>query len=70
MNIYREAQPTHERILRLPEVCQRLGVGTTTIWRWAKQGTLIPPVRIGQRSVGWRESDLNDWIKGRQEARR
>lgn len=63
-----EAQQ-NERVLRAPEVMARLGIAPTTLWRWVKEGVLIPPVRVGKRAVGWREASLNAWIRERGSAR-
>lgn len=39
-----------ERLLRLPEVVARLGVGRATIYSWIKQGKFPEPVKLGKAS--------------------
>ena len=59
-----------DRILRIPEVVEITGLSRTTIWRRVKSGDFPVPVRLGSlatRSVGWRESQINDWLDSRPE---
>jgi prophage regulatory protein len=32
------------------------------------RGDFPRPVRLGKRAVGWRESDLQDWLASREQA--
>jgi len=50
-----------QRILRMPEVCDRLGVSRTTVWRMSRQGKLPRPIKIGSSS-GWLEADIDKII--------
>ena len=48
-----------ERILRVRDLCERLGVSRTTLWRRVESGALPAPFKIGgpgTRAVGWFES--------------
>ena len=57
-----------ERMLRLPEVAEVTGLSKTTIWRRVRSGDFPAPVRLGgrgSRSVGWRKSDIEDWLDSR-----
>ena len=54
-----------ERILRLPEVLSRTGLGRSTVYAMMEKGEFLRPVRLGARAVGWRESDLADWLAAR-----
>lgn len=54
-----------ERILRLPEVKARVGVGRSTLYDWMSRGTFPQPMKLGARLVGWRESDIAAWIEAR-----
>ena len=59
-----------DRILRIPEVVKITGLSRTTIWRRVKSDDFPAPVRLGSlatRSVGWRESQINDWLDSRPE---
>jgi excisionase family DNA binding protein len=54
------------RLLRVSEVADILGVGSTTAWALVANGN-IPSVKIG-RSRRVRAHDLEDWIDGRETA--
>lgn len=54
-----------ERVLRRPEVQRLTGLGRSTIYCWMSRGRFPRPVRLGERLVGWRESDLRDWLAAR-----
>jgi prophage regulatory protein len=59
---------TPDRILRLQETRSRAGnVCRTTIYDWVKAGRFPRPVKLGPRSIGWRESDINDWLNSREQ---
>lgn len=50
-------------LLRLPEVCQRLGLSRATIYKWISEGRFPAPVQVSQRSVRWRAEEINQWAK-------
>ncbi len=58
-------QPT-DRIIRLNELGAMLGVSPSTIWRWERAGHFPSRLVIGARAVGWRLSEVNDWLDTRQ----
>ena len=45
--------------LRLPDVCQRTGKRKSTIYREIGDGLLTPPVRIGERTSGWPDHEID-----------
>ena len=51
------------RILRLPEVETRTGLSRSTIYRWRVAGRFPPAVVMGGRTLGWFESDLEEWLQ-------
>jgi prophage regulatory protein len=57
-------QPT-DRLIRLNELGAMLGVSPSTIWRWERNGQMPLRFKIGARAVGWRLSEINDWIAER-----
>ena len=57
-----------DRILRIPEVMQIIGIrGKATLYRWVKNGEFPAPLSLGGTSVGFRERDIQEWIASRQE---
>ncbi|EHR5479228.1 AlpA family transcriptional regulator [Vibrio parahaemolyticus] len=53
------------RIYRLKELTELLGISRATIYSWMKQGTFPQSVTLGANSVGWKESDIQQWIDTR-----
>lgn len=56
--IHRSHATLNDRMLRLPHVKEKIGRAGSTIWKDVKNGTFPPPVRLGARSVAWRESEI------------
>ena len=52
-------------IIRPHKLAEKLGISTVTLWRMEKAGELPRRVKIGPRIVGWRESEINDWLDKR-----
>ena len=58
-----------QTILRLPAVKARTGLSRSTIYLRLSQGTFPKKVSLGPRSIGFVESEVEDWIKARINAR-
>jgi len=56
---------SEKKVLRLHDVMAIVGVRKTTIYSWVKRGEFPAPVRLGARAVGWRESEIGDWLASR-----
>ena len=54
-----------ERILRLKEVKNRTGLSRSTIYAWIKEGKFPKAVALGDKAIGWRESEISSWIESR-----
>jgi len=54
-----------KKILRLKEVKTRTGLGRSTIYLLIAQGSFPRSIALGERAVGWLESDLDEWINER-----
>jgi prophage regulatory protein len=54
-----------ETILRLPEVKARTGLSRSTIYERIKTNTFPLPIRIGERAIGFIDSEIDDWIQAR-----
>lgn len=52
---------TIERILRLPEVEAICGIKCSSIRRLEMAGKFPRRVKIGPRSIGWKESEVREW---------
>lgn len=57
-----------DRILRIIEVLDHVGVSSATLYRWCGDGLFPRPVKLGPNSVGWRESAVREWLASREPA--
>ena len=58
-----QALQSGERLLRLRDLKQKTGLGSSTIYRYIQAGTFPPPVKIGGFTARWRESQVDAWIE-------
>ena len=54
------------KIIRPTQLANQLGVSKSTLWRLEKSGELPKRVTISERIVGWRESDIEEWLEKKQ----
>ncbi len=54
-----------EKILRLPKVKEIAGFSTSTIYAKVASGDFPKPINLGNRSVGWLQSEIAAWIESR-----
>lgn len=53
------------RLLRLPDVLGRVGLGRSAWYALVAAGLAPQPVRLGQRCVAWPEHEINAWVVAR-----
>ena len=58
------------RILRLPLVRERTGLSRSSIYLRISEGRFPRPISLGERAVGWLESEITEWLNRRIEASR
>lgn len=52
-----------DRLIRKTEVKAMIGVtSNSTLYGWVLAGTFPAPVRLGERIVAWRLSEVQAWI--------
>ena len=51
-----------DRLMRHQEVEKVTGLGKSQIYAFMKLNLFPKPVRIGQRSVAWVQSDIDKWV--------
>lgn len=56
-------------ILRLAQVAEKTGLSKSTIYLRIQKGTFPKQVKLGERSVGWLQNEVDDWLKSRIEMR-
>ena len=49
------------RLLRMPQVLDRVGLKKTVVYDRIKAGTFPKPIKLGSASV-WPENDIDGWI--------
>ena len=63
-------EPSRDRILRLPDVKARTGLSRSSIYAYIKDGSFPQHISLGERSVGWYESEIDGWVASRQRVSR
>jgi prophage regulatory protein len=59
------------KIARVPEVLSKSGISRSTLARFEKNDPTFPKkFKIGVRSMGWLESEIDAWIQSRVAASR
>jgi prophage regulatory protein len=53
------------RYLRAPEVCSRVALSRTTIWRLVRGGQFPAPRQLSPNAIGWLASEVDAWIATR-----
>lgn len=62
--------PSRDRVLRLPDVKTRTGLSRSSIYAYIKEGKFPHHIALGERSVGWYESEVDAWVASRQRVNR
>jgi prophage regulatory protein len=63
--------PRGSKVLRLPEVSERIGLSRTAIYdrinaRCKRYDPTFPkPISLGARAVGWFEHQIDGWLQAR-----
>ena len=57
--------PSSERLIRLPEVKSRVGLGRSTIYRLMDLGRFPKARKLGLRAIAWSEIEIDEWIAGK-----
>ena len=52
-----------DRFLRLNNVLDRTGLSRATLYRKIAAGTFPPQHKLAERCCGWRESEVNIWLR-------
>ena len=55
-----------DEILRKARVLALIGIGNTSLYEAIKRGDFPAPVKLGVRAVGWRRSDIENWLDSRE----
>ncbi len=58
----------NKTILRMPDVKERTGLSSSTIYAMMADGRFPRPIRIGKRAVGWPSDVVDGWLLDRPSA--
>ena len=53
------------KILRLPEVQIKTGLSRSTIYLRMAKGSFPKTISLGERAIGWLNSDVDQWLDER-----
>lgn len=56
-------QATCNNLLTISQVCKKVNRSRCTLWKWVKKGTFPKPIKIGKRTLGWKEVDFDQWLE-------
>jgi prophage regulatory protein len=57
-----EASERPERLIKLDEVCRRVGLGKSMIYEMIKEDRFPPPYKISPFASRWSENEVVGWI--------
>lgn len=57
------------KTLLLPAVLQTTGLSRSGIYLKMAEGSFPKPVSLGARAIGWRKSDIQNWLDNLSEKR-
>ena len=58
------------KIIRRPEVEAITGLSRSSIYAKMENGAFPKAIKLGERSVGWLEHEVQEWLKNRISATR
>lgn len=63
-------EQTQKRILRIADVCGKVGLSRSLVYQLAAVSQFPSPIKLGEKSSGWLESEIDAWIDARVAASR
>jgi prophage regulatory protein len=61
---------TEDRYIRIKELAIMLSIGRSTIYKLMKKNQFPQHIKLSERTVVWRLSVINEWIKEREKLSR
>ena len=52
-------------IYRLADVMKTTGLRKSTIYKLISKNDFPAPLRLSERAIGWKSSDIDDWVNSR-----
>ena len=60
---------TPHKILKLPAVMEKTGLGRDSVYRLAREDAFPKPLKLARHASGWLEAEIDEWIESRIESR-
>ncbi len=57
-----------DRIVLWPELAAMVPLSRVTIFQMRREGDFPAPIKLSRNRVGWRLSDVRQWIESRERA--
>jgi len=57
------------RVLRIKDLCLKLGVSRSCVYHWISQGFFPAPIHLSpfpRGAVGWNSADVDQWLEARR----
>lgn len=64
------ASQSRLEVLRLPDVCRVTGLCRSSIYQLEAEQRFPRRIKVGARSVGWIDQEIQEWLATRARARR
>lgn len=61
--------PKPRRILRLPQVIEKSGLGRDSVYKGAREGWFPKPIKLTERASGWFEDEIDQFLEQRASRR-
>jgi prophage regulatory protein len=62
------SEPNSSGVGRVPEIEKLSGYQRSSLYRLEKRGLFPPRIKLGPRAIGWRRSEVLDWLANRPNA--
>ena len=56
---------SNEKLIRKPAVLEHTGLSHSTLYYFISQNMFPRPVKLGKRSVAWKQSEVEEWVNTR-----
>lgn len=56
---------TTERVLSVQDVCRKVNLGKSRLYEMIATREFVAPIRISKGRVGFRETEIDEWIMSR-----
>jgi prophage regulatory protein len=54
-----------DRLIRLRELVKLLSISRANVYRLMKMGKFPQPIKLAERTVAWRLSEIETWVQDR-----